>query len=741
MSDVATSSLAAASSAGWAGATPERDVGRPTLALAGALGGVVLLGQIPLAIELLHPNVVFEANNAERVLAVNALVAAITVVAAAALPRRLRVLSLVPGGLIAATLVAVAAAAGGHAWDYATAALTLLAAWWVGRVVLRVLHTPRLSGIAIVELVTGLGMVGLLVLLLGRLHTLAWWSIGAATIALGAIGAATAARTAWARRDGLAGAVLTSPVSAACAGLLLLQLGWATVWLSAPEIMYDALYAKTYLSELWAHTGSIDPLLRHPVLNVTGLTQFVAVGGHALGAHDVGRELQMLMWATLVATIWWWGRDTVAGPLAALAVGIAPHVVWQSTTGYDDLMLSAGAVALAVAVLCTADVGEHSAAGRPFTVALVIGMVGGAAIWLKLNQLALAVVLLAGWVALSRPVRELPRRVAGVALGVLAIAGPAFVLRWIDTGNPVFPSYNTIFKSPHYPLIDEQYNFPFWNHPGVWSTVKAPYEAVVHPWLMSDSIAQGGLGLLVAAVAAGAVLGWRHRGSRGIAILWLALVVGVLAWWVQFRYLRYALPAALVAVMLTVSLLRGWRPTRGATIGLLGAAALASAAYLPSTVASYWNVPHRNLPFAAAFGRWDESDYLRTVFPEKDVLDVYQRVAPTGSIALSEAHERVFLTDRDLSPIWEVSRLLEARGPLPRTGDAALRELHAIGIGWAIVNEADPSHQGGWVGTLLAEHGEIVFSDRGWRLYRLVERPSTPRSTSCDVHLHGHGPH
>lgn len=710
---------------------------RPTLAVAGAAAAIVLLAQIPLALGLLDPDVLFEADRAERVLAVNALAAGLTVLAAAALPARRRALALLPGGLMAGAAVGAAATVGGHAWALATAALTLLAAWWTGRLLVRGLRVRALAGVAIVELVIGLGGYGLLVLLLGRLGLLAAWSIGAATIALGALGGWSAARTVWSRRRSVAKAVCGSRIGAACAGLLLLQLAWTTVWLSAPEIMYDALYAKAYLPQLWAHTGSIDPLLAHPVLNVTGLTQFAAVAGHALGAPDVGRALQLLMAGVLAGTCWWLGRRSAAGPLAALAVGLAPHVVWQSATAYDDLMLSAGTVALAIAVLRTADGG--AGAERPLALAFAIGLVGGAAIWLKLNQLAVAAVLLGGWVVLCRPLDALPRRAAGVAAGALAIAGPAFLLRWIDTGNPVFPSYNALFKSPHYPAVNEQYNFPFGQQAGLWDAVTAPYDAVVHPWLMSDSMAQGALGLLVAAVAAAVLLGWRHRRRRGVAIVWLSIVLGLLAWWVQFRYLRYALPAALVAVVLVVTLLRSWRPGRGVTLALLAAAGLASAAYLPSTVASFWNVPDRNLPFAAAFGRWDGDDYLRTVFPEKDVLDAYQRVAEPGAIAVSEAHERTFLTARDLSPIWEVGRLLVADGsPPPATGGEALRKLRALGIGWAIVSETDPTHQSGWMALLLERHGEVVFADRSWRLYRLSERPSRPHArASCDERLRG----
>ncbi len=718
-------------------AAPDAAPGRLTLAVAAVVAGIVLLAQIPLALDLLDVDVIFEAHRAERVLAVNALAAGLTVLGAALLPRRLRALALLPGGLAAAAMVGAAATVGGHLWDYGAAALTLAAAWWVGRLLLRALDVPALRDVAIVELAVGLGVTGLVVLALGRLGVLEWWTVGALTIVVGVVGAWAAARAGWARRSSLSEAVLDSRVGAACCGLLLLQLAWATVWLSAPEIMYDAVYGKAFLPQLWAHTGEIGPLLDHPVLNVSGLTQFVAVAGHTLGAPDVGRELQMLMWVVLVATVWWWGRRSVVGPLAALAVGVVPALVWQSATAFDDLMLTGGVVALAVAVLRTADDGDD-ARGPSFATAVAIGLLAGVCVWLKLNQLAVAVVLAAGWVVLCRPAGGLLRRAGGVALGGLLVAGPAFAIRWIDTGNPVFPSYNTLFESPHYPLVDEQYNFPYWQGTDVWDALRLPYEAVVHPWLMNDSMPGGALGLLVAAVAIALLVGWRTGGRRGVAIAWIALIVGLLGWWVQFRYLRYALPTALVGVLLVVTLLRGWRPGRVATLALLAGAGLASIAYLPSTVASFWNVPNRNLPFAAAFGRWDANDYLRTVFPEKDALDAYQRIAEPGAIALSDAHERTFLVDRDLSPGWEVGRLLEIDGPLPTTGADALRRVRALGIEWALVNDNAPYQQVAWVAALLREHGEVVFADRGWRVYRLVDRPRRPQPrASCDVRLRG----
>jgi hypothetical protein len=221
-------------------------------------------------------------------------------------------------------------------------------------------------------------------------------------------------------------------------------------------------------------------------------------------------------------------------------------------------------------------------------------------------------------------------------------------------------------------------------------------------------------------------------------VIWIALLFALVGWWAEFRYLRYLLGASLVAIVLIATQLRGWRPGRTATGVLLASVGLASIAYLPSTVASFWNVPFHKLPFGAAFGRWSTEDYLRTVFPEKDTLEAFQRAAPPGADAISDAHERTFLTDRELSPPWEVGRLLQLHGPIPTTGDAALRRLRQVGISWAILTGVNRTPAAStWLAEAVSGHGEIVFSDRGWDLYRFADVPSRPRYINCDADLRG----
>jgi hypothetical protein len=693
---------------------------------AAALGlpfAVVLAAQLPIALVLSGSHATYAVPNATGVLALNAVLAASTAMGAAFLPPRRRALALLPGGVLAGATLLGAATVGGHLPDIAMAGLTLLAAWWVGRAALRLLPAPGLAGVAVIEVAVGMPALALAVLALGRLGVLAWWSCGVVAVGLGLLGARAAAGEAWRRRQAAWAAVVGSPLGTTCAGLLLLQLACAVVWLSAPEIQYDALAGKAYLPQLWASSGSIGPLLIHPVLNFdAGLAALLAVPGHAVGAGDIGRDLQALAWLLLVATVWWTGRRSPAGPVAALLVGIAPQLVWQATTAYDDLLLTLPPAALALALLQPL-VRPEAPPGRGFGTAVAVGLLGAACVWAKLHLLAMTGLLLLGWVLLrSAPGRMLALRAAGVALG-LAAALPALLLRWADTGNPVFPAYNAIFKSPHYPPIDDHYNFPFWPQAHWWDALRAPYEAVVHPDLMIQGTPPGGLGLLVAALVGGLLLGWRGVRREGIAV-WLALVAGTAIWWVHFRDLRYLLPMAAIAVLLLLAQLRDWRPARAVTAGLLAAAAFASAVYLPSTVASFWNVPNRTLPLAAAFGRWSADDYLRRVFPEREALLAYQRIAPPGADAISTAHERLFLDGRDLAAPWELNRLLQLSGPLPNDPDDAYRRLRRLGIAWAVV-EARSRRPVRWLPGLLAAHGQRVFAGGGWEVYRLRARPSS----------------
>jgi hypothetical protein len=720
-------------------ASPAGDASAPVrvVALLIGFGLLVVLGaQLLIALDLVEPSdplAFFNASHANGTLIVNAVAAGVIALAALALPARLRGLAVVPGlGLFVLTFGG-AVTLGGHLEDVVAAVLVFATMWQLGRWVTTRMAPAPLQGIPVIDLVIGAGILGLLIELLGRLHVIEWWTAGLFVVVVGVIGLVAAGRAAVRNGTAIAQAVTASPLSAAAAGLIALQLGLAMVWLSAPDIMFDALYGKAYLPALWAHTGEIGPLVRNPALNLAGLAQVIATPGHSLGSEDVGRWLQDLSWVATVATLWWWGgKRSAVGPVAALALALTPHLMWQNSTAFDDNVLMLPAVAVTIAVIRTL---QDDTRADDFRTALILGLVGGAAIWFKLHLAVLTLALLVGWILVAGDRRRLPLRASGIALAGVLVAAPALVLRWIDTGNPLFPSYNNIFKSQYAPPVNEKFNFPFWPDAGTWGPLKLPYEAIAHTSVLSEAAPNGTYGLMVPAIVVALLVGWRASDRRASLVAWGAIALALVFWWGQMRYLRYVVPIGVASSLLLVGQLRGWRPGRVATGIVVVCGAIGSIAFLPSTVATFWNVPGKQLPFAAAFGRWDKHDYLRTVFPESDALSRYQALAPKGADAVSDAHERLFLEDRTLSVMYEVATRVTLLPPAPTTGDEAYAKLRRLGITWAIVQTNGTSETYyPWLRLAVTDHGQAVFADRNWTLFHLVDRPRRPgRSQSCDV--------
>lgn len=700
----------------------------------------VLVGQVIIALDLVnppHPATFFDASHANGTLIANALAAVIIGAAAFLLPDRWRGLAILPGfGLLAATLAGVLTF-GGHLWDAVTALLVFATMWRSGRWLTVRMAPTSLQGVAVIDLVVGAVVLGLTVEVFGRLHIIEWWTAGVLVVLIGALGVADGARAARGNATALWDAVTCTPIAATAAGLIALQLGLAMVWLSAPDIMFDALYGKAYLPELWAHSHQIGPLVKDPALNLAGLTQVISTPGHSLGSVDVGRWLQDLSWLTVVATVWWWGgKRSAVGPVSALALALTPHLMWQNSTAFDDNVLMLPAAALTVAVFRSL---SSESRENGFGSAVLLGLLGGAAIWFKLHLAVLAVVLLAGWVIAGGSGAGFVRRAVGALTGGLIAAAPAMILRWIDTGNPLFPSYNGIFKSEYGLPVNDKLNFPFVPNAGHFDWLRLPYDAVAHADRMSEAAPPGAYGLLVPVVALALLFGWRAPQRRPAIVAWIALLIALVAWWGQLRYLRYGIPIAMLSLLLLSTWFRGWRPGRASTAGIIAAGVVGSASFLPGTVAAFWNVPGKQLPFAAAFGRWDKHDYLRTVFPETDALDVFQAKAPEGARVATIAHERLFLEDHFISVLYEVSNRLQLLGPLPTDGDTAYRELRQLGVTWTLVDTNGTSVVSyPWLKAAVDTHGQIVFSDRGWSLYKFVAHPQRPTtSLTCDPHLRG----
>jgi 4-amino-4-deoxy-L-arabinose transferase-like glycosyltransferase len=674
----------------------------------------------------------------------------------AAVPVRLRRLYIAAVLTTAALWTVLVTALSGVLLDVVLAVLTALTCLLVGRVVTRRLAVTYDVAWPI-EVTVGGGLVGLVVLLLGRVGLVDAWNVGALILVVPVVCLAVVMRQQRAsglvalgrhRATALVDALAVSRLTAGTTAALIVTFGACVVWASAPEIQYDAVYAKEWLPSHWVATGRISAALDHPVLNVLGIAQLLAVPEHALGGPAAGRFLQLLAGVGVVAAVWHWagrGGASWRGPIAAVLVAQTPHVVWQASTAYDDLMLTLFALAAALAAMQL----SRSPVGALRSGA-VMGLVAGTCVAGKLHLAPFAAVLLAGWVLAQGAPRKVLSAMAGAAGGAALIALPSPLFLWASTGNPVFPQYNQVFRSPYYPPVNEKYNFPYSPDGSLGQLVRLPYDALREPSTYMEAVPTGALGVLPLVLVVAVFVGWRV-GRRGLPV-WIAVVLASAYWWMSFRYLRYALPTMVVAVALLAALPRvpaairpRLRPVHTAGLAL-GAVVVICVTSAPPVIASFWNIPE-HFPAAAALGRVSDEVYQGRTIGDARMLKKFDELAEPGDVLVGSSaflHARTLLrSDLDLTPGWELTYVLTAKGPLPsdpqQQRDAAAEE----GVDWAVV-PADAESPYPLVATLVRTFGVLTYAVDNQLLYRLADRPqpSGPASpdTMCDPTFSGAQP-
>ena len=728
-------------------------LGAATLAAA-ALTVVLLAVRIP---QLMDVNEPLTAGYAKALVGGYALAVATIALLATLLPQRLLWVPVAGAAALAAVALLATLTVGREAWSFAVALVTMGACWRVGNWVLLRLRVPSVAASPPAAWLAGAGVLGLALYAVGRLGALRWWTVAIPVIAVGLSAApaawralrrlvpdatpdaGTAPRTGTARR---LAALPLSRTAAASASIIALLLGTASVFAAAPELMFDALSSKGWLPAEWARSGSIGSLSEHPQLNLIGFTPLLAVPGHLVDAGGVGRYIQWLSLAGAVGSVWWLARSSSWAPVAAAALAITPNLFWQATTAYDDAALTLAGVGLAAGFVHLV----RQPAAAPLAAGVAAGLLAGAAVDLKLHLAPLAGGLVLAWLVFGAGPGRL-RAAAGAVAGGLALVGPVYAVKWIELGNPVLPTYNNIFKSEYWTVDDRPLNFPASyvggaGEEGPLAGLREPIEVLLRTATDTNRASQaapdGSFGVVVAATLVAVLLLWsRGRGARELLVLWGGLVVAAIVWYQQFVYLRFLLPAGAVAIVGLALAATGRRLGPLAERGAVAALAVCAALMWVPTVAQFWNVPGKDLPWRAALALEDDYDYELKSNPERDAIAAFDRLAPPGATVMTPLQQRLWLTEgRDISPHWEVQRRLDSASA-PPAGDPALVRYRKLGVEWILgrrngIPFADPG-----VPELLDRHGQVAWADRDWLLVQLVEKPRAPRPIGCDDTLAG----
>jgi hypothetical protein len=336
-----------------------------------------------------------------------------------------------------------------------------------------------------------------------------------------------------------------------------LAAGAAYTWFAGEDINWDWLNYHEYNAFALLHgrydqdvapagiQTFLNPLVYLPAYL---LRHHVAApfSGMMLGAIQ-GLNLALIYWVSRVALSSGASGWTIAASVVIAAFG--PMTLSEVGTSFADI-LTALPVIGGVGLILSSDARHRSGY-------VIAGLLLGAAAGLKLTNMIFVVGAGAALLYAARPAMALCCFAVGCAIGALCTGGAWCWTMWEAFGNPVFPFYNNIFRSPEAPMASiADWRFMPRN---AWDAAAYPFY-----WLIGDHRSSEGpfrdprfaiLVVLFAATAGASLL----RGKRVFTLrdkqFLLFFLVAYAMWLQAFSIHRYALALELLAAPLIVVLL------------------------------------------------------------------------------------------------------------------------------------------------------------------------------------------
>ena len=431
----------------------------------------------------------------------------------------------------------------------------------------------------------------------------------------------------------------------------------------APEVGYDALTYHLAASKIFAE--------QHRIVEIPEMTpSYWPANGVALYTFALllsGPKLAKLFnfgfGLLLAAAIYVIAKRYLSGEVAIRAALIffsLPLVFWESGTAYNDLSMSFFCL---LGILLFLEASHRSRSGDLYAMALS-GLAFGTALGFKPIGLVimapLAIMLL---VNVARRGTS-PLREGFISTLILFSISAIFSFHWylrsyLYTGNPVFPYFNSLFRSPYWPGPDLLNLSTF-------GMGAKPLDLIMLPWNITfypqRFVEVGTLGILFLAFLP--LL--PHAKSLSGAGPWLLLVcVSFLAFWIQTgQYARYLLPVLPLVAILYSGAIVGfcrerlrWRRLPVCIIHAVLVAAVVEQAVL------WFPSDDTRFPYRVALGKESGSDYLARVMPSSKVWAYANEHLGGSAVLLSVGNEFTFFSNRRTIPFGWFSAVFTARSP------------------------------------------------------------------------------
>ena len=419
---------------------------------------------------------------------------------------------------------------------------------------------------------------------------------------------------------------------------------------------------------------------------------------HAVAAMFAGHDARAAMGALWLLVGIDGARRLALALGASSAVSLAAAAVFaaQPFAGYFATTMQVDGASAAI-LLHLAAIAATPAAQRPGP--LAIGAIGGLLLALKTVNLLFASPLLVWLAWSSTPGLRWTLRMLAM---LLPLAASSHVYAALVTGNPLFPFFNAVFRSPYYPL--ENMRDLKWMAGVTW---QAPWDLAFHAERYGQYYA-GASGLAVLATLPALLVDAARRPAPRWLALW-AFACAVLLF-LQMQYLRYLFPAyAVLAVLGVVALARvlDWRGLVAAMVVLVAV----DAALMPTTS---WIV--RANPWAGLLrdGPASRDALVAEVMPERALLARIVARDPEACVLMTDPKRPFVGTGRGHAlsmhrrydpELWRARNAAEA----DLSGDAWRVLLARIGASHVVVDPGNAPV----LAKVLAGSGQPVLDREG----------------------------
>jgi hypothetical protein len=307
-------------------------------------------------------------------------------------------------------------------------------------------------------------------------------------------------------------------------------------------------------------------------------------------------------------------------------------------------------------------------------------------------------------------------------------------LRWLQTGNPVFPLYNAVFSSDKWPAVNERFDLDqFGIGTAPEDLVSFWWEASVDPSRFGQQTPDWLIGLPLL-LSLGAVLMLPRLRDRE-AILWMAAALAcIVSWFFLSQYHRYGLPAfALLSLPAAFALVEALRVLIAnvavRSVVMTGLVAVWFGAGIVVAIGAFSLTPDR-FPAEVLLGRESREEFRRTGIPDYAAIAYFDAQTrgtdeagallgfPYNYFALNRLYD--VIVPAELSPF---RRIVES-GLAP---DELANALIEANIRWFVYDARNPFLAEVWPPEWLAHtvlspeflerHAEVAFEEDGVFVY------------------------